>query len=53
MEVYNFEKTLLTRLSESIDVLRVTSEPISASNVRREWSYFVEIQTEPSGMGFY
>lgn len=49
MEVFNFEKTLLTRLNESIDVLRVTSEPISASNVRREWSYFVEINTESAG----
>lgn len=49
MDVFNFEKTLLTRLNESVDVLRVSSDPISASNVRREWSYFVEIQIEPSG----
>lgn len=49
MEVYNFEKSLLIRLNEATDVLRVTPDPIPASNVRREWSYFVEIQTEPSG----
>lgn len=48
-QVFNFDKTLATRLQECTDVLQATDRPVAASCVRAEWSYFVELQIEPTG----
>ncbi|XP_012155181.1 protein nessun dorma isoform X2 [Ceratitis capitata] len=49
MEVYEFEKCLLDRLEESMTVLSWKDEVIPASQVRSEWSYYIELQIEPAG----
>lgn len=49
MEVYEFEKCLLNRLEESMDVLSWKDGVIPASRVRLEWSYYIELQIEPVG----
>lgn len=49
MSVFEFEKSLLTRLEESTDVLQCKNEPVPASQVRAEWAYHVELQIEPAG----
>lgn len=53
MEVFEFDKTLLTRMIEAENVLRLNTNPIPASSVRREWSYFVEVQIEPAGKDIF
>lgn len=52
MEVFKFEKSLLTRLTETRDVLCWKDEGISAARVKYEWKYFIEIQAEPTGNFF-
>ncbi|XP_011200342.2 protein nessun dorma [Bactrocera dorsalis] len=49
MEVYEFDKCLLDRLEESMGVLSWKDEVIPASQVRSEWSYYIELQIEPAG----
>ncbi|XP_055921308.1 protein nessun dorma [Eupeodes corollae] len=49
MEVYEFDKCLLNRLEESMDVLSWKDGVIPASRVRLEWSYYIELQIEPVG----
>lgn len=50
MEVYEFEKSLLTRLQEISTVLEAREGvPIGASAVRTEWANYVEIAIEPTG----
>lgn len=49
MEVYDFDKCLLDRLEESMTVLSWKDEVIPASQVRSEWSYYIELQIEPAG----
>lgn len=49
MEVYEFEKSLLTRLEESCNVLQCTSSQVPASGVREEWACHVEMKIEPAG----
>lgn len=49
MSVFEFEKSLLTRLEESTDVLQCKNEPVPASQVRAEWAYHIELQIEPAG----
>lgn len=49
MQIYEFDKCLLERLQETMDVLSWRSPKIPASQVRKEWSYFIELQLEPAG----
>uniref|UniRef100_A0A1A9WEX0 Uncharacterized protein n=1 Tax=Glossina brevipalpis TaxID=37001 RepID=A0A1A9WEX0_9MUSC len=49
MEIYEFKKCLLDRLGESISVLLWKNKSIPASHVGTEWSYFIELQAEPTG----
>lgn len=49
MEVFTFNKSLLDRLNEANNVLHNDSAPVPASQVRREWSYMIELVVEPSG----
>lgn len=49
MEVYEFEKTLLTRFDELIDILQWNNEPIPASEIKSQWAYFIELCIEPTG----
>ncbi|XP_055858410.1 protein nessun dorma [Episyrphus balteatus] len=49
MDVYEFDKCLLHRLEESMDVLSYKDGVIPASRVRLEWSYYIELQIEPVG----
>ncbi|XP_017476218.1 PREDICTED: SHC SH2 domain-binding protein 1 homolog B [Rhagoletis zephyria] len=49
MEVYEFDKCLLDRLEESMSVLSWKDEVIPATQVRSEWSYYIELQIEPAG----
>ncbi|XP_058814910.1 protein nessun dorma isoform X2 [Topomyia yanbarensis] len=49
MEVYEFEKSLLTRLQEAHDILSARGIPIVASAVRNEWANYIEIAIEPTG----
>lgn len=48
MEVYEFEKSLLTRLEEFSSIL-ASRETIPASAVHNEWANYLEIAVEPSG----
>lgn len=50
MNVYEFEKSLLTRLEESSNVLQCKDVPVPASQVLSEWAYHIELQIEPAGM---
>lgn len=52
MEVYEFEKSLLTRLEESCNVLQCTNSQIPAAGVREEWACHVEVKIEPAGKIF-
>lgn len=47
--IFQFDKSLLTRLRECTEILRSGEPPVPASRVRREWAYFVELQIEPTG----
>lgn len=49
MEVYEFEKSLLTRLQETSDVLCARGIALPASEVRTEWANYVEMAIEPTG----
>lgn len=49
MQIYEFDKCLLERLQETMDVLSWRCPKIPASQVRKEWSYFIELQLEPAG----
>ncbi|XP_054744668.1 protein nessun dorma [Anastrepha obliqua] len=49
MEVYEFDKCLLHRLEESMNVLSWKDKGFPASQVRSEWSYYIELQIEPAG----
>lgn len=49
MEVYDFEKSLLTRLQETSDVLCARGIALPASEVRTEWANYVEMAIEPTG----
>lgn len=49
MDVYEFEKSLLTRMQEISAVLGARDEPIGAGAVRTEWANYVEIAIEPTG----
>ncbi|XP_067621875.1 protein nessun dorma [Eurosta solidaginis] len=49
MDVFEFDKCLLDRLEESMNVLSWKDEIIPASQVRSEWSYYIELQIEPAG----
>lgn len=50
MEVYEFEKSLLTRMQEISTVLGAREGiPVGASAVRTEWANYVEIAIEPTG----
>uniref|UniRef100_A0A1Q3EXJ2 Uncharacterized protein n=1 Tax=Culex tarsalis TaxID=7177 RepID=A0A1Q3EXJ2_CULTA len=50
MDVYEFEKSLLTRMQEISTVLGAREGvPIGASAVRTEWANYVEIAIEPTG----
>lgn len=49
MQIYEFDKCLLERLKETMEVLSWRNSKIPASQVRNEWSYFVELQVEPTG----
>ncbi|KAL5281630.1 SHCBP1 family protein [Megaselia abdita] len=49
MEVFEFEKNLLTRLQDVRDVLCWKDEGISSARVKYEWKYFMEIQCETTG----
>jgi len=49
MEVYEFDKSLLERLDESMVVLSWKDDAIPASQVRTEWAYYIELQIEPAG----
>lgn len=53
MEVYEFEKSLLTRLEESCNVLQCKEVPVPASNVSEEWSCHVELKIEPAGKKYF
>lgn len=50
MNVFEFEKSLLTRLEESCNVLQCKDSPVSALDVRDEWACHVELKIEPAGM---
>lgn len=49
MNVYEFEKSLLTRLEESSNVLQCKDMPVPASEALSEWAYHIELQIEPAG----
>lgn len=49
MAVFQYDKSLLTRLQECSDVLQASKIPVPAAKIRAEWSYFVEVQIEPAG----
>lgn len=49
MAVFQFDKSLLSRLQECSDVLQASKSPVPAANIRSEWSHFIEIQIEPAG----
>lgn len=49
MNVFEFEKSLLTRLEESCNVLQCKDSPVSALDVRDEWACHVELKIEPAG----
>lgn len=49
MSVFEFDKSLLERLDESAVVLQCKGAAVSASEVRSEWSYHVELLIEPVG----
>ncbi|XP_058453753.1 protein nessun dorma isoform X2 [Malaya genurostris] len=49
MDVYEFEKSLLTRLEEAHGILGARGIPITASAVRNEWANYIEIAIEPTG----
>lgn len=49
MDVYEFDKCLLERLEESMEVLSWKDKVIPSSQVRLEWSYYIELQIEPTG----
>lgn len=49
MTIFRYDKTLLTRLNECKDALKVSEKPVPACKVREEWSYFAEVQVEPAG----
>ncbi|XP_055600450.1 protein nessun dorma isoform X2 [Uranotaenia lowii] len=48
MDIYEFEKSLLDRLTETSDVLSAR-DIIPANEVRTEWANYVEIMAEPTG----
>lgn len=49
MDVFEFEKSLLTRMEETLAVLSARGECIPASAVRTEWANYVEVAIEPTG----
>lgn len=49
MDVYEFEKSLLERMEESINVLQCKGSPVPAAEVREEWACHVELKIEPAG----
>ncbi|XP_031623409.1 protein nessun dorma isoform X2 [Contarinia nasturtii] len=49
MNVYEFEKSLLERMEESINVLQCKNSPVLAADVREEWACHVELKIEPAG----
>ena len=49
MEVYEFNKSFLTRLLETTNVLNGGGSNIPASAIRSEWINFVEVAVEPTG----
>lgn len=49
MDVFEFEKSLLTRIQETSMVLGARAGPIAASAVQTEWANYVEIAIEPIG----
>ena len=49
MKVFEFEKCLLQRMEECLNVLSWENNSVPASAVRSEWAYFIELQIEPTG----
>ncbi|XP_050088743.1 protein nessun dorma isoform X1 [Anopheles aquasalis] len=49
MEVYEFNKTLLTRLMETRNVLNGSGGNVRASEIRSEWISYIEVVVEPTG----
>lgn len=49
MDVFEFDKSPYMRLEECSEVLKYSTNKVGASDVKREWSYFIEIQLEPTG----
>ncbi|XP_055384328.1 protein nessun dorma [Condylostylus longicornis] len=49
MDVFEFQKSLPTRFAEYMIVLSWSEKLVPASQVRDEWSYFLQLQIEPGG----
>ncbi|KAF3428278.1 hypothetical protein E2986_09146 [Frieseomelitta varia] len=49
MEVYTFDKSLQERLVELTEILSSRDEIVPASQIKAEWSYYIELVIEPVG----
>lgn len=49
MEIYTFDKSLQERLVEFSEILSSRHEIVSSSQIKSEWSYYIELVIEPVG----
>ncbi|KAK2576716.1 hypothetical protein KPH14_005372 [Odynerus spinipes] len=49
MEIYTFDKSLQERLVEFSEILSSRHDIVSSSQIKSEWSYYVELVIEPTG----
>ena len=53
MDIFKFNKSLETRVHEAESILCISNNKISAADVCKEWSYFLEIEVESKGIFFF
>ena len=52
MEIYEYDKSFLDRLEESMLVLSLKEDCVPASEIKSLWKSFLELQIEPAGECF-